>query len=29
VYERYLNCDETAFSSCDVVYPEVFVAVSF
>ena len=29
VYERYLNCDENVFSSCDVVYPEVFVAVSF
>jgi hypothetical protein len=29
VYERYLNCDESVFSSCDVVYPEVFVAVSF
>ena len=29
VYERYLDCDEKVFSSCDVVYPEVFVAVSF
>jgi hypothetical protein len=28
VYERYLNLDER-FGSSDVVYPEVFVAVSF
>jgi hypothetical protein len=28
VYERYLNLD-SRFGSSDVVYPEVFVAMSF
>lgn len=29
VYERYLNCDDTLYSSCDTFYPEIFFAVSF
>jgi hypothetical protein len=29
VYERYLNCDESIYHSCNVYYPEVFVAMSF
>jgi hypothetical protein len=29
VYERYLNCDDTIYSSCEVTYPEIFFAVSF
>jgi hypothetical protein len=29
VYERYLDCDDQIYHSCNVVYPEFFASVSF
>jgi hypothetical protein len=29
VYERYLDCNEQIYDSCNVYYPEIFFAVSF
>jgi len=29
VYESYLNCDDTIYSSCDDIYPEITFSFSF
>ena len=29
VYERWLDCDGSTFIDCDIIYPEVVLAVSF
>ena len=29
VYESYLNCDDTTYSSCDDIYPEITFSFSF
>lgn len=29
VYEKYLDCDESAYNSCSDVYPEIFFGTSF
>jgi len=29
VYERYLDCDESAYNSCSDFYPEILFATSF